>query len=61
MENTQETNVELMKKLGALDQRIKELEAEKQYLLIEYNNIIMELWERVPPLKETGGLAKKHK
>lgn len=61
MENTQETNVELVKKLGALDQRIKELEAEKQYLLIEYNNIIMELWERVPPLKETGGLAKKLK
>lgn len=59
--NKQEPTVDLVKKLGLIDSRVKEIEAEKQILLTEYNNIILELWERIPPLKEENEFQPKHK
>lgn len=61
MSNTQEPTADLVKKLGLIDSRVKELEAEKQTLLAEYNNIILELWERIPPLKEENQFQPKHR
>lgn len=39
--------------------RLNEMEQEKQKLDIEYNKIVMELWNRVPSLKDDVNLQPK--
>lgn len=51
--------VELVNRLGQIDKRIKEIERLKQMLKIEYNDIILELWERVPTLKDEEQFKRK--
>ena len=42
-----------------LANRLNQIEIEKQKLDLEYNQIIYELWERIPPLKEDENMQPK--
>ena len=42
-----------------LAHRLNQIEKEKQNLDLEYNQIIYELWERIPPLKEDENMQPK--
>ena len=42
-----------------LAHRLNEIEKEKQKLDLEYNQIIYELWERIPPLKKDENIQPK--
>ena len=42
-----------------LANRLNQIEMEKQKLDLEYNQIIYELWERIPPLKEDENMQPK--
>lgn len=54
-----EESKKLVTKLGLLNDKIQELEAYKQALMIEYNNTIMELWELIPPTRHEHTLQPK--
>lgn len=51
--------IELTKKLGQIDNELKLLQAKKQALEMEYNNIMLELWDRIPTLKEEPSMQMK--
>lgn len=51
--------IELTKKLGKIDNELKLLQAKKQALEMEYNNIMLELWDRIPTLKEEPSMQMK--
>ena len=51
--------IELTKKLGQIDTELKLLQAKKQALEMEYNNIMLELWDRIPTLKEEPSMQMK--
>lgn len=50
MENL--TNYDLVKRLGLIDRRLKEINIERHNLKMEYNDIMLELWQRVPEIQE---------
>lgn len=51
--------IELTKKLGKIDNELKLLDVKKQALQTEYNNIMLELWDRIPTLKEEPSMQMK--
>ncbi len=54
-----ESLINLTKELGKIDNELKLLEAKKQALQIEYNNIMLELWNRIPTLQEEPSMQLK--
>jgi hypothetical protein len=49
------------KTLFELASRLNEIEQEKYKLDLEYNNIVYELWERIPTLKNDETIQPKKK
>lgn len=51
MENKTST-VDLVQQLSAISTQIDNLEIQKMQLEQQYNDIVLELWNRFPPLKK---------
>ena len=45
---------ELIIKLGQIDTELKQLKSREQALQTEYNNIMIELWNIIPPVEDKG-------
>ena len=45
---------ELVVKLGQIDNELKQIKSREQALQTEYNNIMIELWNMIPPVEESN-------
>lgn len=53
-ETMKEELKELIIKLGQIDTELKQLKSREQALQTEYNNIMLELWNMIPPVEDKG-------
>lgn len=55
------TTFELASRLNEITKELNTLEFKEATLLKEYNEIVMELWERIPNLKDSPDIQPKRK